>query len=97
MSHMAGINVGNNGWRKLSLRNVSLIQTEELNPEWTGTAHAGKQSSGLHADLPKHTQEGKRVLHSWFGLSMQELQRMLERMNPSYILCKDDSDMLCWH
>lgn len=27
------------------------MHTEELNPEWISTAHTGKQSSGLHADL----------------------------------------------
>lgn len=72
------------------MRNVSLLQREVLNPEWTST---GKQSSGLHADL---TEEGKQVLHNWFGLSKLEPQRMLKRMNPSYILCRDGSDVVCW-
>lgn len=49
------------------------MHTEVLDPEWVSTAHAGKQSSGLQADLIKDSQEEKRVLHTGFALSMQEL------------------------
>lgn len=34
VNRMAGINVGNKRWWKQSLRDISLIHSEKLNPEW---------------------------------------------------------------
>lgn len=81
------------GWGKQSLRNVSLMHTEVLDPEWVSTAHARKQSSALQADLIKDSQEGNGSCTLGLLCPCRSFQRMLKRMNSSYVLSSADAKM----